>query len=34
MTEKTKMIREKMSTSQSRQRSDHDRRRKDIEFQE
>ncbi|MCI70464.1 retrotransposon gag protein [Trifolium medium] len=28
------MIREKMRTSQSRQKSYHDRRRKDVEFQE
>ncbi|MCI67212.1 retrotransposon gag protein, partial [Trifolium medium] len=28
------MIREKMRTSQSRQKSYHDRKRKDIEFQE
>ncbi|MCI44496.1 hypothetical protein A2U01_0065735, partial [Trifolium medium] len=33
-TKKIKMIREKMRTSQSRQKSYHDRRRKDIEFQE
>ncbi|MCH94056.1 retrotransposon protein, partial [Trifolium medium] len=33
-TEKIKMIREKMKASQSRQKSYHDKRRKDIEFQE
>ncbi|MCI08768.1 retrotransposon protein, partial [Trifolium medium] len=33
-TEKIRMIREKMRTSQSRQKSYHDRKRKDIEFQE
>ncbi|MCI67941.1 hypothetical protein A2U01_0089200, partial [Trifolium medium] len=33
-TEKIKMIREKMRASQSRQKSYHDKRRKDIEFQE
>ncbi|MCI18951.1 hypothetical protein A2U01_0040106, partial [Trifolium medium] len=33
-TEKIKMIREKMRASQSRKKSYHDRRRKDIEFQE
>ncbi|MCI37529.1 hypothetical protein A2U01_0058753, partial [Trifolium medium] len=33
-TEKIKMIREKMRASQNRQKSYHDRRRKDIEFQE
>jgi len=32
-TEKVKMIREKMKASQSRQKSYHDKRRKDIEFQ-
>ncbi|CAJ2642349.1 unnamed protein product [Trifolium pratense] len=33
-TEKIRMIREKMKASQSRQKSYHDKRRKDIEFQE
>ncbi|MCI29501.1 hypothetical protein A2U01_0050710, partial [Trifolium medium] len=33
-TEKIKMIREKMKASQSRQKSYHDRRKKDLEFQE
>ncbi|GAU45188.1 hypothetical protein TSUD_178810 [Trifolium subterraneum] len=33
-TEKIRMIREKMKTSQSRQKSYHDKRRKDVEFQE
>ncbi|MCI60540.1 hypothetical protein A2U01_0081796, partial [Trifolium medium] len=33
-TEKIKMIREKMRMSQSRQKSYHDKRKKDIEFQE
>jgi len=33
MTEKVKMIQEKMKASQSRQKSFHDKRRKDIEFQ-
>ncbi|MCI67948.1 hypothetical protein A2U01_0089207, partial [Trifolium medium] len=33
-TDKIKMIQEKMRTSQSRQKSYHDMRRKDIEFQE
>jgi len=33
MTEKVKMIQEKMRASQSRQKSYHDKRRKDIEFQ-
>ncbi|MCI70665.1 putative retrotransposon gag protein, partial [Trifolium medium] len=33
-TEKIRMIREKMKASQSRQNSYHDKRRKDIEFQE
>ncbi|MCI17961.1 hypothetical protein A2U01_0039112, partial [Trifolium medium] len=33
-TEKVKMIREKMRASQSRQKNYHDKRRKDIEFQE
>ncbi|CAJ2638263.1 unnamed protein product [Trifolium pratense] len=33
-TEKIRMIREKMKVSQSRQKSYHDKRRKDIEFQE
>jgi len=32
-TEKVKMIQEKMKTSQSRQKSYHDKRRNDIEFQ-
>jgi len=32
-TKKVKMIQEKMKTSQSRQKSYHDKRRKDIEFQ-
>ena len=32
-TEKVKMIQEKMKASQSRQKSYHDKRRKDIEFQ-
>ncbi|XP_058787240.1 uncharacterized protein LOC131661651 [Vicia villosa] len=32
-TEKVKLIREKMKTSQSRQKSYHDKRRKDLEFQ-
>ncbi|MCI81853.1 hypothetical protein A2U01_0103127, partial [Trifolium medium] len=32
--EKIRMIREKMSASQSRQKSYHDKRGKDIEFQE
>ncbi|MCI65333.1 hypothetical protein A2U01_0086591, partial [Trifolium medium] len=32
-TEKIKMIREKMRTSQSRQKSYYDKRKKDIEFQ-
>lgn len=32
--EKVKMIREKMKVSQSRQKSYHDKRRKDLEFQE
>ena len=32
-TEKVKMIQEKMRASQSRQKSYHDKRRKDIEFQ-
>jgi len=32
-TEKVKMIQEKMNASQSRQKSYHDKRRKDIEFQ-
>lgn len=32
--EKVKMIREKMKVSQSRKKSYHDKRRKDIEFQE
>ena len=31
-TEKIKMIREKMQASQSRQKSYHDKRRKDLEF--
>ena len=31
--EKVKMIQEKMKVSQSRQKSYHDKRRKDIEFQ-
>ncbi|GAU51356.1 hypothetical protein TSUD_413040, partial [Trifolium subterraneum] len=33
-TEKIRMIREKMKASQSRQKSYHDKRRKDVEFQE
>ncbi|MCI28421.1 hypothetical protein A2U01_0049622 [Trifolium medium] len=33
-TEKIKMIRKKMKASQNRQKSYHDKRRKDIEFQE
>ena len=33
-TEKVKMIQEKMKASQSRQKSYHDKRRKDLEFQE
>jgi len=33
-TEKVNLIREKMKTSQSRQKSYHDKRRKDLEFQE
>ncbi|CAJ2652659.1 unnamed protein product [Trifolium pratense] len=33
-TEKVKLIREKMKASQSRQKSYHDKRRKDLEFQE
>ena len=33
MTEKVKMIQENMMVSQSRQKSYHDKRRKDIEFQ-
>ncbi|CAJ2627718.1 unnamed protein product [Trifolium pratense] len=33
-TEKVKLIREKMKVSQSRQKSYHDKRRKDLEFQE
>ncbi|MCI43416.1 hypothetical protein A2U01_0064653, partial [Trifolium medium] len=33
-TEKIKMIREKMRTLQSRQKSYYDKRKKDIEFQE
>jgi len=33
-TEKAKMIQEKMKASQSRQKSYHDKRRKDIEFQD
>ncbi|MCI27670.1 hypothetical protein A2U01_0048870, partial [Trifolium medium] len=33
-TEKIKMIREKMRASQNRQKSYHDKRRKDIKFQE
>jgi hypothetical protein len=32
-TEKVKMIQEKMKATQSRQKSYHDKRRKDIEFQ-
>jgi len=32
-TEKVKMIQKKMKASQSRQKSYHDKRRKDIEFQ-
>ena len=32
--EKVKMIQEKMKASQSRQKSYHDKRRKDLEFQE
>lgn len=33
-TEKVKLIREKMKESQDRQKSYHDKRRKDLEFQE
>ena len=33
-TEKVKLIQEKMKASQSRQKSYHDKRRKDLEFQE
>ncbi|MCI57811.1 hypothetical protein A2U01_0079062, partial [Trifolium medium] len=33
-TEKIKMIREKIRASQSRQKSYHDKRKKDLEFQE
>ena len=33
-TEKVKMIQEMMKASQSRQKSYHDKRRKDLEFQE
>jgi len=33
-TKKVKLIREKMKASQSRQKSYHDKRRKDLEFQE
>jgi len=34
ITEEVKLIREKMKASQSRQKSYHDKRRKDLEFQE
>lgn len=34
MTEKVKMIQEKMMASQSRKKSYHDKRKKDLEFQE